>query len=42
MDLITKNLKQEEKERNKVNNEKIAKSKNKIGLILNELGETKS
>ena len=37
--LMTKNLNQEEKEKHKSNNEKIAKSRIKLGLILNELGE---
>ena len=36
---MTKNLNQEEKEKHKSNNEKIAKSRIKLGLILNELGE---
>ena len=38
--LITKNLKPEEKEKHKQNNEKIAKSRIKIGLLLNEYGES--
>ena len=38
--LITKNLKPEEKENHKQNNEKIAKSRIKIGLLLNEFGES--
>ncbi len=37
--LMTKNLKQEEKEKHKSNNEKLAKSRIKLGLILNEFGE---
>ncbi len=37
--LMTKNLKVEEKEKNKTNSEKIAKSRIKLGLLLNELGE---
>ena len=37
--LISKNLKPEEKEKHKTNNEKIAKSRIKLGLILNEFGE---
>ena len=37
--LITKNLKSEEKEKHKEENEKIAKSRIKLGLILNEFGE---
>ena len=36
---MTQNLKSEEKERNKTNNEKIAKSRIKLGLLLNEYGE---
>ncbi len=36
---ITKNLKQEDKDKNKQSNEKIAKSRIKLGLILNEIGE---
>ncbi len=39
VDLMTKNLKTEEKEKHKINNEKIAKSRIKLGLILNEFGE---
>ena len=39
VDLITKSLKPEEKERHKANNEKLAKSRIKLGLLLNELGE---
>lgn len=37
--LMTQNLKAEEKEKHKSNNEKIAKSRIKLGLILNEFGE---
>ena len=37
--IITKNLKPEEKEKHKSNNEKIAKSRIKLGLLLNEFGE---
>ncbi len=37
--LITKNLKPDEKERHKEKNEKIAKSRIKLGLLLNEFGE---
>ena len=37
--LMTKNLNQEEKQKHLSNNEKIAKSRIKLGLILNELGE---
>ena len=36
---MTQNLKKEEKEKYKINNEKIAKSRIKLGLILNEYGE---
>ena len=36
---MTKNLKPEEKEKHKVNNEKLAKSRIKLGLLLNEYGE---
>ena len=39
VELITRSLKPEEKEKNKKNNEKIASSRIKLGLILNELGE---
>ena len=39
IDLMTKNLKTEEKEKNKAKNEKLAKSRIKLGLILNEIGE---
>ena len=37
--IITKNLKIEDKEKNKSNNEKLAKSRIKLGLLLNEYGE---
>jgi trigger factor len=37
--ILTKNLKLEEKEKHKKNNEKIAKSRIKLGLLLNEYGE---
>ena len=37
--LMTKNLKPEEKEKHKENNEKLAKSRIKLGLLLNEFGE---
>ena len=37
--IMTKNLKEEEKEKHKINNEKIAKSRIKLGLLLNEYGE---
>ena len=37
--IITQNLKEEDKEKHKLNNEKIAKSRIKLGLILNEFGE---
>ena len=37
--IMTKNLKLEEKEKHKKNNEKIAKSRIKLGLLLNEYGE---
>ena len=36
---MTKNLKKEDKEKHKNNNEKIAKSRIKLGLLLNEYGE---
>ena len=36
---MTQNLKQEEKDKHKISNEKLAKSRIKLGLILNELGE---
>ena len=37
--LMTKNLKPEDKEKHKLSNEKLAKSRIKLGLILNEFGE---
>ncbi len=37
--MMTQNLKEEEKEKHKINNEKIAKSRIKLGLILSEYGE---
>ena len=37
--IITKNLKPEDKEKHKSNNEKLAKSRIKLGLLLNEYGE---
>ena len=37
--IMTKNFNQEEKEKRKLNNEKLAKSRIKIGLLLNEYGE---
>jgi len=37
--IMTQNLKSEEKEKHKSNNEKIAKSRIKLGLLLNEYGE---
>ena len=37
--IMTQNLKPEEKEKNKLNNEKLAKSRIKLGLLLNEYGE---
>ncbi|MDC0477252.1 trigger factor [Pelagibacteraceae bacterium] len=39
IELITKNLKPEDKEKHKSNNEKLAKSRIKLGLLLNEYGE---
>jgi len=36
---MTQSLKKEEKEKNKKNNEKLSKSRIKLGLILNECGE---
>jgi trigger factor len=39
LSIITQNLKKEDIEKNKKNNEKIAKKRIKLGLILNELGE---
>ena len=37
--IMTKNLKPEDKERHKSNNEKLAKTRIKLGLLLNEYGE---
>ena len=37
--LMTKSLKEEEKQKHIINNTKIAKSRIKLGLILNEIGE---
>ena len=37
--LMTKNLKPEDKEKHKLDNEKLAKSRIKLGLLLNEYGE---
>ena len=37
--LMTKNIKTEDKEKYKSNNEKLAKSRIKLGLLLNEFGE---
>ena len=37
--IITQNLKPEDKEKHKSNNEKLAKSRIKLGLLLNEYGE---
>ena len=37
--IMTRNLKTEDKEKHKLNNEKIAKSRIKLGLLLNEYGE---
>ena len=37
--IMTQNLKPEEKEKNKINNEKLARSRIKLGLLLNEYGE---
>ena len=37
--IMTQNLKTEEKEKHKTNNEKLAKSRIKLGLLLNEYGE---
>ncbi|MDC0433508.1 trigger factor, partial [Pelagibacteraceae bacterium] len=40
--MMTKNLKSEDKEKHKLNNEKLAKSRIKLGLLLNEYGEKNS
>ena len=37
--IMTQSLKDEEKDKHKINNEKIAKSRIKLGLLLNEYGE---
>ncbi len=37
--IMTQSLKKEDKEKHKLNNEKIAKSRIKLGLLLNEYGE---
>ena len=37
--IMTQNLKTEEKEKHKISNTKIAKSRIKLGLLLNEIGE---
>ena len=37
--IMTQNLKPDEKEKHKLNNEKLAKSRIKLGLLLNEYGE---
>ena len=37
--IMTQNLKPDEKEKHKTNNEKLAKSRIKLGLLLNEYGE---
>ncbi len=37
--IMTQNLKPEEKEKHRANNEKLAKSRIKLGLLLNEYGE---
>ena len=37
--LMTKNIKTEDKDKHKSNNEKLAKSRIKLGLLLNEFGE---
>ncbi len=37
--IMTQNLKPDEKEKHKANNEKLAKSRIKLGLLLNEYGE---
>ena len=39
INLMTRSLKTEEKEKNKEKNEKLAKSRIKLGLVLNEYGE---
>ena len=37
--MMTRNLKSEEKEKHKLSNVKLAKSRIKLGLLLNEFGE---
>ena len=37
--VMTKNLNQEDKDKNKLKNEKVARSRIKLGLLLNEFGE---
>ena len=39
LSIMTQNLKPEEKEKHKIDNEKLAKSRIKLGLLLNEYGE---
>jgi len=39
LSIMTKNLKKEEKDKHKDTNEKLAKSRIKLGLVLNEYGE---
>ena len=39
LDVITKGLKDDDVKKNNKNNEKIAKKRIKLGLILNEIGE---
>ncbi len=39
IEVMTRNLKPEDKHKHKLNNEKIAKSRIKLGLLLNEFGE---
>ena len=39
LSIMTQNLKPEDKEKHKSNNEKLAKSRIKLGLLLNEFGE---
>ena len=39
IEVMTRTLKPEDKEKHKDNNEKLAKSRIKLGLVLNELGE---
>ncbi len=42
IELMTRNLKSEDKEKHKIQNEKLAKSRIKLGLLLNEFGEKNS